>query len=95
MTDALVSGLNFSKGKGDSEVAWIDAMITARDQVCRDAVTDNQTDDTIDQSDKILTLEPLPLNEVRFHKKRNSSTVLNIDTCNIIFCRFPGIKRHL
>lgn len=64
LTDALVSGLNFSKGKGDSEVAWVDAMIIARDQVCRDAVADNQADDVIDQSDKILTLEPLPLNEV-------------------------------
>lgn len=64
LTDALVSGLNFSKGKGDSEVAWVDAMITARDQVCRDAIADTESNDTIDQSDKILTLEPLPLNEV-------------------------------
>lgn len=66
MTDALVSGLNFSKGKGDSEVAWIDAMITARDQICPDAVADTEAEDAImDESDKILTLEPLPLNEVR------------------------------
>lgn len=62
MTDALVSGLNFSKGKGNSEVAWVDAMITARDQVCRDAVINN---DNEEQEDRILTLEPLPLNEVR------------------------------
>lgn len=65
MTDALVSGLNFSKGKGDSEVAWIDAMITARDQVCRDAIVDAESENAIDESDKILTLEPLLLNEVR------------------------------
>lgn len=65
MTDALVSGLNFSRGKGDSEVAWIDAMITARDQVCRDAIADIESEDAVmNDSDKILTLEPLPLNEV-------------------------------
>lgn len=69
LTDALVSGLNFSKGKGDSEVAWVDAMITARDQICRDAVAGTKPDDVIDQSDKILTLEPLPLNEVCIHTK--------------------------
>lgn len=63
LTDALVSGLNFSKGKGDSEVAWIDAMITARDQICPDAVADTKSE-KIDESDRILTLEPLPLNEV-------------------------------
>ncbi|EFN82620.1 Probable cleavage and polyadenylation specificity factor subunit 2 [Harpegnathos saltator] len=69
LTDALVSGLNFSKGKGDSEVAWIDAMITARDQICRDAIADTEPEDAImDESDKILTLEPLPLNEVPGHQ---------------------------
>lgn len=66
LTDALVSGLNFSKGKGDSEVAWVDAMITARDQICRDAVADTESKDPIDESDKILTLEPLLLNEVGY-----------------------------
>lgn len=65
LTDALVSGLNFSKGKDDSEVAWIDAMITARDQLCRDAIADTGAENTIVESDRILTLEPLPLNEVR------------------------------
>lgn len=39
-------------------------MITARDQICRDAVAGTESNDAIDQSDKILTLEPLPLNEV-------------------------------
>jgi cleavage and polyadenylation specificity factor subunit 2 len=75
LTDALVSGLNFSKGKGDSEVAWIDAMITARDHVCRDAIADTETENAIDESDKILTLEPLPLNEVniKMRKKENIS----------------------
>ncbi|XP_050465481.1 probable cleavage and polyadenylation specificity factor subunit 2 [Cataglyphis hispanica] len=68
LTDALVSGLNFSKGKGDSEVAWIDAMITARDQICRDAVADTESENAINESDKILTLEPLPLNEVPGHQ---------------------------
>ncbi|XP_025989927.1 probable cleavage and polyadenylation specificity factor subunit 2 [Solenopsis invicta] len=68
LTDALVSGLNFSKGKGDSEVAWIDAMITARDQICRDAIADTESENAIDESDKILTLEPLPINEVPGHQ---------------------------
>ncbi|XP_072745132.1 probable cleavage and polyadenylation specificity factor subunit 2 [Anoplolepis gracilipes] len=68
LTDALVSGLNFSKGKGDSEVAWIDAMITARDQICRDAVADTESENAINESDRILTLEPLPLNEVPGHQ---------------------------
>lgn len=45
-------------------MAWIDAMITARDQVCRDAVADDEPEDVINHSDKILTLEPLPVNEV-------------------------------
>jgi hypothetical protein len=40
-------------------------MITARDQICRDAVADTESKDAIDECDKILTLEPLPLNEVR------------------------------
>jgi len=47
-------------------VAWIDAMITARDQVCRDAIADTESENAIDESDKILTLEPLPLNEVTY-----------------------------
>lgn len=66
LTDALVSGLNFSKGRGDSEVAWIDALMTARDHICRDAVSDTELEES-NSSDKILTLEPLPLNEVNFH----------------------------
>ena len=63
MTDALVSNLRFSKGKGDSEVAWIDALISTRDQICRDTVTENDAE-LVNGMDKILTLEPLPLNEV-------------------------------
>ncbi|KAI4485105.1 hypothetical protein M0802_012750 [Mischocyttarus mexicanus] len=66
LTDALVSGLNFSKGKGDSEVAWVDAMIAARDPVCRDAVAENEQ--IGENSDKILTLEPLLINEVPGHQ---------------------------
>lgn len=37
-------------------------MITARDPVCRDAVAENEQLE--ENSDKILTLEPLLLNEV-------------------------------
>ncbi|XP_043273422.1 probable cleavage and polyadenylation specificity factor subunit 2 [Venturia canescens] len=67
LTDALVSGLNFSKGRGDSEVAWIDALMSARDHICRDAVSDAELENS-DSSDKILTLEPLPLNDVPGHQ---------------------------
>lgn len=66
MTDALVSGLEFSRGKGDTEVAWVDALITARDQVCRDVIMESENEDVIDRAEKILTLEPLPLQEVSF-----------------------------
>ena len=59
LTDALVSGLNFSKAKGETEVAWVDAMIAARNQICQDAVVDAE-----DNTEQILTLEPLSLNEV-------------------------------
>lgn len=62
LTDALVSGLNFSKGRADSDLAWVDALITARDQICQDVV--NEDDDSVAKKDKILTLEPLPVNEV-------------------------------
>ncbi|KAF7990811.1 hypothetical protein HCN44_000616 [Aphidius gifuensis] len=65
LTDALVSGLKFSKGKGDSEVAWIDAMITAREHGHKDIITD--TNNTDDDNEKILTLEPVPINEIPGH----------------------------
>lgn len=57
-----MSGLIFSKAKGDTEVAWVDAMITARNQICQDAVSNGEVN-----SEQILTLEPLPLNEVSLH----------------------------
>ena len=56
-----MSGLNFSKGRGETEIAWVDAMITARNQICQDAVVGTE-----DISEQILTLEPLSLNEVIF-----------------------------
>ncbi|XP_014210156.1 probable cleavage and polyadenylation specificity factor subunit 2 [Copidosoma floridanum] len=68
LTDALVSGLNFSRGKADSEVAWVDALITARDQVCRDVIMETENDDTIDRAEKIHTLEPLAPNEIPGHQ---------------------------
>lgn len=60
----MVSGLNFSRGRGEAEVAWIDALMTVRDHIRRDAVADADSSETVDQADQILTLEPLPLNEV-------------------------------
>lgn len=59
LTDALVSSLNFSKAKGETEVAWVDALITARNQICQDAAIDAE-----DNMEQILTLEPLALTEV-------------------------------
>lgn len=53
----------FSKAKGETEVAWVDAMITARNQICQDAVSNGEVN-----SEQILTLEPLPLNEVSLHQ---------------------------
>ncbi|CAD6231676.1 GSCOCG00001529001-RA-CDS [Cotesia congregata] len=70
LTDALVSGLKFSKGRGDAEVAWVDAMITAREQVCPDAtkaITDGAEDEDDPMEEKILTLEPLNIKEVPGH----------------------------
>lgn len=64
LTDALVSGLKFSRGKGDSEVAWIDAMITAREHGHTDIITD---ENNADNDEKILTLEPAPINEIPGH----------------------------
>ncbi|XP_011500980.1 PREDICTED: probable cleavage and polyadenylation specificity factor subunit 2 [Ceratosolen solmsi marchali] len=68
LTDALVTGLNFSRGKGDSEVAWVDALVTAREQVCRDVFMNKENEDFISRAEKILTLEPLPLNEIPSHQ---------------------------
>ncbi|XP_015120715.1 probable cleavage and polyadenylation specificity factor subunit 2 [Diachasma alloeum] len=64
LTDALVSGLNFQKVRGGYEVAWVDAMITAREQICRDAVADESEE----SGEKILTLEPLGMNQVPGHQ---------------------------
>ncbi|KAK0084884.1 hypothetical protein PV326_006112, partial [Microctonus aethiopoides] len=65
LTDSLLSGLNFVRARGGYEVAWVDAIIAEREQVCRDAVIDSNNEDP---EEKILTLEPLPLNEVPEHQ---------------------------
>ena len=74
MTDALVSALKFSKGRGDAEVAWIDAIMTARDNVCPDAVVDTNPDEA-EPDEKILTLEPMQLDEVRKILQRHSCRI--------------------
>lgn len=61
LTDSLVSGLNFVRARGGYEVAYVDSIIAEREQVCRDAVIDSNNEDS---EEKILTLEPLQLNEV-------------------------------
>lgn len=48
-------------------------MITARNQICQDAVSNGEVN-----SEQILTLEPLPLNEVSF---------ASIEILNILFAR--------
>ncbi|XP_014237486.1 probable cleavage and polyadenylation specificity factor subunit 2 [Trichogramma pretiosum] len=68
LTDALVSSLKFSRGKSDTELAWVDAAITARTKVRRDVVPDTENEDPVDESENILTLEPLPLSEIPGHE---------------------------
>lgn len=91
LTDALVSGLNFSRGKGDAEVAWIDSLMTARDQVHRDALADADSSD-VDQADQIHTLEPVPLNEV--NKLVNFIRRIRESNCLYLRYRFPVIKQY-
>ncbi|KAF5272426.1 hypothetical protein FQA39_LY07894 [Lamprigera yunnana] len=60
LTDALVSQLDFQKGK-DSEVAWVDAHVTYR-EAQHDAKrmnVDNEPVEENEEDNKILTLEPL------------------------------------
>lgn len=97
LTDALVSGLNFSKGRGDSEVAWVDAVTIARDQVCRDAVVADLKDDDEDV-EKILTLEPLAINEVIFVVKIIIIIIIILLLYLLVYIcyyRFRDIRQYL
>lgn len=60
LTDALVSNLNFQKGK-DAEVAWIDAQVTFRESQhdAKRLSIDNEPMEVEEDESKILTLEPL------------------------------------
>ncbi|KAF2897395.1 hypothetical protein ILUMI_08780 [Ignelater luminosus] len=60
LTDALVSQLNFQKGK-DAEVAWVDAHVTIRESQldARPLNADNEPMEVDEEEAKILTLEPL------------------------------------
>ncbi|KAI4467288.1 cleavage and polyadenylation specificity factor subunit 2 [Holotrichia oblita] len=59
LTDALVSQLDFQKGK-DAELAWIDAQIVIRDsQVdAKPVLMSNEPMEVDEEETKILTLEP-------------------------------------
>lgn len=52
MTDALVSSLEFKRGK-DAELAWLDAQIVTRD-VTRDAVRSSMDVDDEEEKAKLL-----------------------------------------
>ncbi|KAK0072839.1 hypothetical protein PV325_010702, partial [Microctonus aethiopoides] len=82
LSDSLESKLNFVRAHGGYEVAWVDAITAEREQVRSDDVMDSNNEET---AEKILTLEPLPLNEVPEHrsihineiKRSNFKQILN------------------
>jgi cleavage and polyadenylation specificity factor subunit 2 len=69
LTEALVSDLEFQKGK-DAEIAWINGKISIRKKII-DNVTamdeDVQLEITNDDSNKIIALDPLPADEIPAH----------------------------
>jgi cleavage and polyadenylation specificity factor subunit 2 len=69
LTEALVSDLEFQKGK-DAEIAWINGKISIRKKII-DNVTamdeDIQLEITNDDSNKIIALDPLPADEIPAH----------------------------
>lgn len=69
LTDALVSQLEFQKGK-DAEVAWIDAQIVMKEgQVdAKPLNSDNEPMEVDEEEAKILTLEPLLSHQIPPHE---------------------------
>ncbi|KAK9497112.1 hypothetical protein O3M35_004488 [Rhynocoris fuscipes] len=77
LTDALVSSLNLQRGRG-AELAWVDAIATVRGKskdtmqpeemdVDHDDLGNSLETQKINESNELLTLEPLPLSEVNPH----------------------------
>jgi cleavage and polyadenylation specificity factor subunit 2 len=75
LTEALVSELEFQKGK-DAEIAWINGRITIRNKVIESAsgpsaTTPMEEDDHIeitdDGSNRIIALDPIPADDIPPH----------------------------
>lgn len=74
LTEALVSELEFQKGK-DAEIAWINGIITIRNKVIESASGNPgpapmEEDDHIemtDGGDRIIALDPLPADDIPPH----------------------------
>lgn len=74
LTEALVSQLEFQKGK-DADIAWINGIITIRNKVVESATgnpgqTQIEDDDNIeitDDGNRIIALDPLPADEIPPH----------------------------
>ena len=66
MTEALISKLEFQKGK-DAEIAWIDGQINIRNKMMDSSTM--EVDDQIEITDdsNILTLEPVKSTDVSSH----------------------------
>ncbi|XP_075221606.1 cleavage and polyadenylation specificity factor subunit 2 [Lycorma delicatula] len=69
LTDALISSLEFQKGK-DAELAWLDAQTVIKNKGCDAKPTPMETDQEEETSpeDEIYTLEPLPVNQIKGHQ---------------------------
>lgn len=69
LTEALVSDLEFQKGK-DAEIAWINGKISIRKKIIENVTAmdeDDHLEITNDDSNKIIALDPLPADEIPAH----------------------------
>ncbi|RZF43077.1 hypothetical protein LSTR_LSTR001255 [Laodelphax striatellus] len=69
LTDALISSLEFQKGK-NSELAWLDAQIAVRSKGIDAQPTPMETDQENENTteEEIYTLEPLPVHMIKGHQ---------------------------
>jgi len=70
LTEALVSELEFQKGK-DAEIAWINGAITIRNKVIEGVIGNPMDEDDhveiTDDSSRIIALDPLPADDIPPH----------------------------
>jgi cleavage and polyadenylation specificity factor subunit 2 len=73
LTEALVSELEFQKGK-DAEIAWINGKITIRNKVIESAggnptpmEEEDQIEITDDSNNRIIALDPIPVDDIPPH----------------------------